>query len=211
MRRSVDDKKANHCSRLQGLNRQLGSEASVLVEQQRYIESLDERLRDESLQSVESDTAEGAGKRGVSAVQGNAVAVRAFTEDLRGRLEKSEASLTEARARRGREAKRLSAEADQLMQQKEATADALLKLKAYETDLVTNLSSLPVDAPSSPESLRVGDSPTRCLCVREVACMHETIPCTAGALAFFTPLGCRRIGRPDSPDSTRHQAGALIR
>lgn len=133
--RAVRELKASHRGRLGALDSRLGSEGSVCVEQQRYVESLEARLRHEALQCVDGATADGAAGRGRAVVDEAAAAVAKFVSELRGRSAACESTLAEAKLKEAKEAKRGEAEAKRLAEAREATGEALQKLEHYEESL----------------------------------------------------------------------------
>jgi len=148
-RRLVEELKVTNQTRQRELKVRADSEASVLLEQQRYVSSLEDRLRNETLQLAELNEEDGdMGDR--KFVSTSAAAVLQLLEELDGRLKLCESAHMAAKLSRDKEEKRVSAEAQRLKEQREAMVDALAKLGAYEQSLKQKLSS--VASPGAHES-----------------------------------------------------------
>lgn len=145
--RAVDALRSSGRARLDALRSQLGSEAAVLTEQQKYADSLAARLRDASLQCIDGTAAEAAmSTSGNALVQANAEAARTLVAQLAERLQKCTASLNEASRNREVQERLDVAEAARLAEQKATMGEALQKLAEYQEGLTAKLASLPRDA-----------------------------------------------------------------
>lgn len=152
--KAVEEIKSSSRSRISAMKVQIQCESSVLNEQELYVASLADRLRQGPLQTPVIDGAEGGlDQRGAALVGASAAAVSGLLSDLRDELREREGARESTLREREKAEREAAVEGQRLEDQRSAMVEALHKLADYERELGSKLADLPPNTIQPPSTI----------------------------------------------------------